>query len=140
MPYVQHKVYYLASYLFFLLSHTHRYTTHFHCTSWPSKPSALTVCGLFRRNKADIYCGLSLTVEAQICGAHKPHLSFLPVKRNATQLLLSAGSQETSIHIFFLHGQKTGVGRRTRSTYYACSSYLYTTTDNYTTHVGKYNN
>lgn len=46
----------------------------------PRSHQHLQSVGLFRRNKADIYCRLSLSVKAQICGAHKPHLPFLPVK------------------------------------------------------------
>lgn len=81
-------VWYLAAYSLSLSilplrtrTHTHVYTpliflaplrlqSHLHLQS----------VGVFKRNKADIYCGLSLSVKAQICGAHKPHLPFLPVK------------------------------------------------------------
>ncbi len=87
---VQHKVtssatYFLSVSRFYTRTHTHMQThasTHssFSLHLGLQSHQHLQSVGLFKRNKADIYCGLSLSVKAQICGAHKPHLSFLPVK------------------------------------------------------------
>lgn len=61
-------------------SHTCSDTQHIFLAPHGLKKPSTSSLWLFKRHKADIYCRLSLSVKAQICGGHKKHLRFRPVK------------------------------------------------------------